>query len=93
MIVVGVEEDEVSREVGIHELEGEGRSEGCKERTPHHLVRKVVGHLGGGGPYMTRNVANDKQESIIVLCYSPQKHIVFFLTVYKMVIIVKAFSL
>ncbi len=52
MVVVGVEEDEVTREVGVHQLEGEGRRQSRKEGSPHHLVREVVGDLErrGVGP-------------------------------------------
>ena len=46
--VVGKEENEMAREVRIHESESEGGSHGGKEASPHHLVRKVVGDLGGG---------------------------------------------
>ena len=45
MVVVGVEEHKVSREIGVHELQGEGCSEGREERPPHNLVREVIGHL------------------------------------------------
>lgn len=49
MVVVSVEENEVAREVGVHELEGEGRRQGCEECPPHHLVGEVVGYLGERG--------------------------------------------
>ncbi len=42
MVVVGIEEDEVPGEVRIHQLEGEGCCESCKEGPPHHLVGEVV---------------------------------------------------
>ena len=45
MVVVGVEEHQVTGEVGVHELEGEGSRQGSKERAPHHFVREVVGDL------------------------------------------------
>ena len=46
MVVVGVEEYEVTGEVGVHELESERCSESSKEGSPHHFVRKIVGDLG-----------------------------------------------
>ena len=48
VVVVGVEEDQVAGEVWVHQLQREGRSEGSEERSPHHLVREVVGDLVGG---------------------------------------------
>ena len=45
MVVVGVEEDQVAREVGVHQLQGEGSRQRSKEGPPHHLVREVVGDL------------------------------------------------
>ena len=48
MVIVGVEEDQVTGEVWVHQLQREGRCEGSEERSPHHLVREVVGDLVGG---------------------------------------------
>ena len=45
MVVVGIEEDEVAREVGIHQLQSEGSCQSCKERPPHDFVREIVGYL------------------------------------------------
>ena len=45
MIIIGIEKDKVSREVRVHESEGEGSCHRSKKRSPHHLVREVVGHL------------------------------------------------
>ena len=47
MVVVGVEEDKMAAEVWVHQLQGEGRRESSKERSPHHFVREVVRHLRG----------------------------------------------
>lgn len=45
VVVVGVEEHQVAREVRVHELQGEGGRQGCKEGPPHHLVWEVVRDL------------------------------------------------
>ena len=48
MVIVGIEQDKMAREVRVHESEGEGSSHGGKEGPPHHLVREIVGHLERG---------------------------------------------
>ena len=45
VVVVGIEQDQVTGEIGIHQLEGEGRCQGSKERSPHDFVREIVGDL------------------------------------------------
>ena len=45
MVIVGIEEDKMAGEVRVHELKGEGCSQSCKERSPHHFVGEVVGDL------------------------------------------------
>ena len=45
VVVVGVEQDEMAGEVRIHQLEGERRCQGRKERSPHDFVREIVRDL------------------------------------------------
>ena len=47
MVIVGIEEYKMSREVRVHETKSEGSCHGGKETSPHHLVREVVGDLSG----------------------------------------------
>ncbi len=45
VVIVGIEEDNSTREVRVHELEGEGSCQGGKESPPHHLMWEIVGDL------------------------------------------------
>lgn len=68
MVVVGIEEDKMAREVGIHQLQSEGSCQSCEERPPHDFVREIVGYLETEGILIPSDTHRNLQYFINILC-------------------------